>query len=339
MRYIGGKSLMLDYIASVIERYTEGVQTVTDIFSGTGVVAQSLKSLGYSVYANDLLYFSYVLNKGRLEMNDPITAELREIVGHLNNLSTDNAHWFDIETAFVYQNYSPHEGCERMYFQCDNALKIDLVRQEIECLRNEITEAEYFYLLSLLINAVPYVSNITGTYGAYLKYWDKRTYTPLRLEVIEIEHSETQCHCFNMDALNLSKQLRSDLTYLDPPYNARQYLPNYHILETIARYDNPRIKGVTGQRDDPEKISDYCKKRKVKDAFRELFDTIQSRYILLSYNNEGLLSTEEMSELIQGAGIADTFKLFEYDYRRYKNKIPNNKTGLKEQLYFIQKER
>ena len=339
MRYIGGKSLMLDNIASVIEHYTEGVQTVTDIFSGTGVVAQSLKSLGYSVYANDLLYFSYVLNKGRLEMNEPITAELREIIEHLNNLSEENAPWFDIESAFIYQNYSPHDGCERMYFQCDNALKIDLVRQEIERLRNDITEAEYFYLLSLLINAVPYVSNITGTYGAYLKYWDKRTYNPLRLEEIETEHSETQCHCYNLDASELARQVRSDLTYLDPPYNARQYLPNYHILETIARYDYPRIKGVTGQRDDPEKISDYCKKRKAKEAFMELLNAVQSRYLLLSYNNEGILTTDDMSQLMREAGIADTFRLFEYDYRRYKNKIPNNKAGLKEQLYFIQKER
>ena len=339
MRYIGGKSLMLGNICDVIHKNTVNVHTITDIFSGTGVVAQCLKSQGYAVNSNDILYFSFVLNKGVLEMNEPVSKSIREMIGHLNNLSLENCPWFNIESAFIYQNYSPHNDCERMYFQCSNALRIDLVRQEIERLRNQIAEAEYYYLLSLLIKAVPFVSNITGTYGAYLKYWDKRTYNNLTLEETSIEHSKVQCHCYNMDSLELARQIASDLTYLDPPYNARQYLPNYHILETIARYDNPTIKGVTGLRVDPEKISDYCKKGKAASAFRTLFNTLDSRYLLLSYNNEGLLTTEEMTQIFQESGIANTFRLFEFDYRRYKNKIPNNKCGLKEQLYFIQKDR
>lgn len=339
MRYIGGKSLMLGNIHNVIQNKAKNVHVVTDIFSGTGVVAQSLKSHGYAVNSNDILYFSYVLNKGILEMNEPVSQDLKELIKHLNNLSIDNSPWFDIDTAFVYHNYSPHDDCKRMYFQCENAIKIDLVRQEIERLRIQIPESEYFYLLSLLIKAVPYVSNITGTYGAYLKYWDKRTYNHLTLEETAIEHSNAECHCYNMDSLELARQITSDLTYLDPPYNGRQYLPNYHILETIARYDNPTIKGLTGQRVDPEKSSDYCKKGKASKAFRTLLRTINSRYLLLSYNNEGLLTTEEMTQIFLESGIARTFRLFEFEYRRYKNKIPNNKIGLKEQLYFIQKDR
>lgn len=329
---------MLDSIHDVIKRCTRNVYIITDIFSGTGIVAKSLKSNGYAVISNDILYFSYVLNKGILEMNEPVSQDLRRLIRHLNNLSIDNSPWFDINSAYIYQNYSPHDDCERMYFQCFNAIKIDLVRQEIERLRHQITESEYFYLLSLLIKAVPYVSNITGTYGAFLKYWDKRTFNCLTLEETMIEHSNARCHCYNMDSLELARQITSDLTYLDPPYNGRQYLPNYHILETIARYDNPTIRGVTGVRVDPEKMSDYCKKGKASMAFSTLLSTINSRYLLLSYNNEGLLTTEEMTRIFLESGIASTFRLFEFDYRRYKNKIPSNKRGLKEQLYFIQKD-
>ena len=338
MRYIGGKALMLQSIQDVINGYTENVQVITDMFSGTGIVAQSLKTQGYVVNSNDILYFSYVLNKGTLEINGPVTQVVRGLIEHLNHLSLENSPWFEIESAFIYQNYSPHDDCTRMYFQCANAIKIDLIRQELERIKGQITESEYFYLLSLLIKAVPYVSNITGTYGAYLKYWDKRTYNTLTLEETPIEPSNVQCRCFNMDSLELARQIESDLTYLDPPYNGRQYLPNYHILETIAKYDNPTIQGITGQRVDPTKSSDYCKKGKAARAFKELFHAIKSRYLLLSYNNEGLLSTEEMTQLLQEAGKADSLHLFEFDYRRYKNKIPNNKEGLKEQLYLIQKE-
>lgn len=328
---------MLDNISAVIKQSTQNVRSITDIFAGTGTVSRFFKEQGYNVFSNDLLYLSYVLNKGTLEMNAPISAELRNIINHLNNLTTENCPWFDIETAFIYQNYSPHDACKRMYFQCNNALKIDLIRQEIERLRPQIANSEYFYLLSLLLNAVPYVSNITGTYGAYLKYWDKRTYNPLTLEEVEIQHSDVQCHSFNLNATEFARQIESDLVYLDPPYNGRQYMPNYHVLETIARYDNPEIKGITGIRVEPEKMSDFCKKAKAESVFRDLLESLNCRYLLLSYNNEGLLSTDIMSQIVRDSGIADTFRLFEYDYRRYKNKIPNNAVGLKEQLYFIEK--
>lgn len=337
MRYIGSKTLMLDNIQRVIDQCTQNVHIFTDIFAGTGAVSKYFKENGYSVLSNDILYFSYVLNKGALEMNNPITTELREIIAHLNNLSIENCPWFDLDTAFIYQNYSPHGKCERMYFQCDNAIKIDLIRQEIERLRNDVQDAEYYYLLSLLINAVPYVSNITGTYGAYLKYWDKRTYNKLQLKEIEICASGVDCRCYNQNASALARDIECDLVYLDPPYNGRQYMSNYHILETIARYDYPQIKGITGIRVDADKMSDFCKKGKAENAFRELFNALNCRYILLSYNNEGLLNTETMSQIIRDSGNSSTFKLFEFDYRRYKNKIPNNSAGLKEQLYFIEK--
>lgn len=337
MRYIGSKVLMLDNIANVITQCTHNVHTITDIFAGTGAVSKYLKNSGYNIISNDILYMSYVLNKGALEMNAPISQEIRDIIAHLNNLTTDNCPWFDIESAFVYNNYSPTNQCKRMYFQRENALKIDLIRQEIDRIGNQITEAEYYYLLALLLNAVPYVSNITGTYGAYLKFWDKRTYNHLTLEEIEIKPSNIQCQCYNLNAMDLAPQIECDLVYLDPPYNGRQYLPNYHILETIARYDAPAIKGVTGVRVDPMRMSDFCKKGKAALAFQNLFDSLKCKYILLSYNNEGLLKTEEMSQILCNSGKRSSFMLFQYDYRRYKNKIPNNKEGLKEQLYFIEK--
>lgn len=337
MRYLGSKALMLDNIQEVINQCTQDVRTVMDVFAGTGTVSRFFKEQRYSVLSNDILYCSYVLNRGVLEMDSPISARLRETIDHLNHLSVENSPWFDIDTAFIYRNYSPHEDCERMYFQCNNALKIDLIRQEIERLRKEVAEPEYYYLLSLLLNAVPYVSNITGTYGAYLKYWDKRTSNQLLLKEIDIQESDAECCCYNQDATEFARQAGCDLAYLDPPYNGRQYMSNYHILETIAKYDNPEIKGITGVRVDPDKMSDFCKKNRAEAAFRELLGSLNCRYILLSYNNEGLLNTDVMSQVVRDSGNRNTFRLFEYDYRRYKNKIPNNAEGLKEQLYLIEK--
>lgn len=341
MRYIGGKSLMLQSINDVINNNTENVRMILDIFSGSGAVAANFKKNNYNVLANDFLYFSYVLNRGTICLNEVPGFEKLGIdnpIEYLNELTIEDTE-FLLNDCFIYKNYSPNQECERMYFQNNNAVKIDIVRMTIEKWKKEskITEDEYFYLLAALINAVPYVSNIAGVYGAYLKHWDVRTYKKLNLVPLDIVIGKNICKAYNSDAAELVKTVKADLAYLDPPYNARQYLPNYHILETIAKYDRPQIKGITGMRDYTEQKSVFCQKTKALEALRKLVEDLDVRYILLSYNNEGILSTEEISDVMKNAGVKNTFQLFEYDYRRYKNKISNNKSGLKEQLYFIRK--
>ena len=334
MRYIGGKGQLVENILSVVQRHTQEVHSVTDIFSGSGIVARAFKQQGYSVIANDLLYFSYVINRGTL-CNNRTTKRIKDIINHLNELPISQADPNN-PAYFIAYNYAPNAVNNRMYFQPDNALKIDVVRQEIERLRGDITENEYFYLMACLIGAVPYVANITGTFAAYLKYWDVRTYKPLTLEELSIVPSKEHCHVYNMDAEELAGRIHSDLVYMDPPYNEREYLPNYHILETIARYDMPEIHGITGMRATNDRKSDFCRKSQVREAFNNLLQNVHSRYVLISYNNEGLLPTDELIDIVKAHGKPETFKLFEYAYRRYKNKIPNNSEGLKEQLYFIQ---
>ncbi len=341
MRYIGGKSLMIDRIQAVIDDNTKDVKVIADIFSGSGVVATAFKQSNYKVITNDLLYFSYVLNRGTVCINKEPKFEALEIsnpIDYLNQLKLEDTN-FCLEECFIYNNYSPNTLCDRMYFQNENAIKIDIIRLTIEKWYKEdrLTEDEYFYLLACLINAVPYVSNIAGVYGAYLKNWDIRTYNPLELKKPCIISSRLKHIAYNRDTNLLVKNIKTDLTYIDPPYNERQYLPNYHILETIAKYDYPEIKGVTGMRNYIEQKSAYCQKGSVANVFNDLLSNLNTRYILISYNNEGLLSTKELTEIVKQNGIASTFQLFEYDYRRYKSKIPNSEEGLKEQLYFIQK--
>ncbi len=340
LRYIGGKSLLLDNINNIILSYTENVKSVVDLFSGSGVVATNFKKQGYQVVANDLLYFSYVLNRGSTALNStPTFAKLDfDPIQYLNDLSISDTD-IQLSDCFIYNNYSPNKTSNRMYFQSKNALKIDIIRITIEKWKEakKINEDEYFYLLCSLISATPYVSNIAGVYGAYLKHWDPRSYKTLRLTPPEIIDNGVENTVYNRNSNDLAADLHADLVYIDTPYNERQYLPNYHVLETIAKYDYPDIKGITGMRDYRKEKSDYCLKAKAATAFDDLFSKLNTKYILVSYNTDGLLSTEQMTELLKKYGNASTFKLFEYRYRRYKNKIPNNHGSLKEQLYFIER--
>lgn len=340
MRYIGGKSLLLNDISDVIAEKCKDVKTIMDVFAGSGVVSNYFKQKGYHVISNDFLYFSYVLVRGTVGISSVPKFEklpYEDVTGYLNHLSLEES-GYSLKDCYIYNNYSPNEQCERMYFQNDNAIKIDVIRMKIEQWFNEnkITEDEYYYLLAMLINAVPYVANITGVFGAYLKFWDKRTYKKLQLEKPEIVAGNQYVRCMNCDYLKALKE-PADLLYADPPYNSREYLPNYHVLETIAKYDRPKIHGVTGMRSYESQKSIFCRKNTVHEAFEQLIRECRSRYIIISYNNEGLMRTEELSELCKKYATQNSFQLVELDYRRYKNKIPNNRSGLKEQLYFLRR--
>ncbi len=340
MRYIGGKSLLLDKIDRVIKSETTDVSSVVDLFSGSGVVSEHFKKAGFRTISNDFLFFSYAIQRGTIGLNCKPSFKnlcITNPIEYLNSLKITNTN-FSVDQCFIYNNYAPVGDCNRMYFQPDNALKIDIIRLTIEewYSKSMIDENEYFYLLASLINAVPYISNITGVYAAYLKFWDIRTYNDLTLTEPTIYNNGQNNKCYNKDYSALL-DVEASLLYADPPYNSREYLPNYHILETIARYDYPQIHGVTGMREYRAQKSTFCKKNTVESAFETLVRDCKSRYILISYNNEALLSTDKLTEICQTYAVDDSFKLFEYDYRRYKNKIPNNKAGLKEQLYFLRR--
>ena len=340
MRFIGGKTLIIPYIIELIKEKTIDVKSISDVFAGSGVVSREFKNLGYDVISNDLMYFSYVLLRGTVGINSKLEFKNLNIsnpIEHLNNLNLENMN-LDLENCFIYQNFSPKGG--RMYFTEENALKIDLIRLQIENWYNDslINEDEYFYLLTCLIEAVPFVSNITGVYGAYLKYWDKRALNNLELKNVDLSINNSVGQAYNEDSNKLIENIKTDLAYFDPPYNQRQYLPNYHVLETIAKYDSPKIKGVTGLRDYSEQKSDYCRKDSVFNAFEDLIKNTNSRYILLSYNTEGLLSHDEIISILEKYGKKNTVNYKFIDYKRYKNAQTNKNKNLKEVLYFVEKE-
>lgn len=340
MRYIGGKSNLLTDIEKVITSSTANVYTVIDIFSGSGVVSSYLKARNYNVIGNDIMFFSYVLSRGTSALNavpDFTDLGIANPIQYLNDLNIDNTN-IDLSDCFIYQNYSPHDNVSRMYFQNANAVKIDIIRITIEEWKNNelINDDEYYYLLAALISAVPYVSNITGVYGAYLKHWDARTYNELILKEPKIISNGGRAVFYNENCDLLLPDIFGDLLYADPPYNSRQYLPNYHILETIAKYDRPVIHGVTGMRDYQAQRSDFCTIRGVENAFRRMIENANVRYILISYNNEGLLSTERLSALCEEYAVNDSFRLYEIDYRRYNN-AGTTPGGVTEQLYFFEK--
>lgn len=342
MRFIGNKTNLLNDIAQVIKENCDGTEKVfCDIFSGTASVARFFKNR-YKIISNDLLYFSYVLQKGTIENNEiPSFKKLEDrlnihdVFDYLENIDIKQEKF----NKFIYENYSPNKKCERMYLTSENALRIDFIRNKIEEWRNKelINKNEYCYLLAALIEGVPFVSNITGTYGAYLKQWDKRAFKKFEMIRLNVIDNNVKNKCYNKNSNDLIQEISGDILYLDPPYNERQYLPNYHLLETIARYDNPEIKGKTGIRVYNSEKSNYCIKNKVYSEMEKLIKNAKFKHIIVSYNQDGLLSKNDIETILKKYGNKETYKLYEIPYKQYQNKLTKKLDIHYEYLFYISK--
>ena len=354
MNYIGSKLSLLNFLETSITSVVGGKKGVfCDLFAGTGAVGKFFKEKGFSVIANDLQYYSYVLNKNYIENHQVLPFKnLFSEISELEKISEESraqkvCKFLDSipeKKGFLYKNYSPEgtkgQEFERMYFSQENAKKCDAIRQKIEEWKTEekISENEYFFLLTTLLENIDKVANTASVYGAFLKKLKKSAQKIFTMKPANFFLNDHEHQVFNEDINELVQKIEGDILYLDPPYNQRQYAPNYHILETISKYDNPKIKGKTGLRDYSEQKSNFCQKGKVLPAFENLISNAKTKYIFLSYNNEGLMTHEEIKNIMSKYG---KYGVFTQKYSRFKADKTDNRNHkaneVLEYLHYIEK--
>ncbi len=337
MNYLGSKLSLLGFIEESIDSVVDGnCDSFCDLFAGTGIVGRKFKEKGYSIMANDLQFYSYVLNRHYIGNHKELKfSKLSNALGKLENLGYD---FFDPDTdikikicnylskldgqkGFIYNNYCRGGTTDtdqiRQYFSDENGMLCDAIRQQIEDWWKDklITEDEYYFLIASLIESVDKCANTASVYAAFLKHIKNSAQKKLVLKPAELIINDKEHQIFNGDTNALIDKFKGDVFYLDPPYNQRQYAANYHLLETIAKYDAPQIHGKTGLRGYKEQKSLYCSKAEVAKSFKELILNAQARYIFLSYNNEGLMSHKEIQDIMELRG---KYGCFTKEYNRYK---------------------
>ncbi|WP_394951655.1 DNA adenine methylase [uncultured Helicobacter sp.] len=346
-------------------------QSFCDCFAGSASMGRFFKQKGFRIISCDLLYFSYCLQRAYLQDNSLLDfVGLQGFLESFEKNPTAQCHISLVQSTlslaqspydkvlaflnslqgkegFIATHYAPSlsakNGVERKYFSDSNAAKIDSIRIQIEEWKDTkcITEKEYYLLLATLLESVSLFANVAGVYAAFCKKWDSRAVKPFRLTGLSLDYplqsSENLCFCGDslqvLQTLECNSQ-KLDILYLDPPYNHRQYAPNYHLLETIARYDNPNIKGVAGLRQWQEQKSRFCN---VKSAYKELenFAKLKNyKNLVLSYNSEGLMQKEQIEEILKPIGNMCCVEII---YPRFKSNKNNGKKYIKEYVWVLQR--
>jgi len=332
MNYIGSKNKLSSWILEVVSQEISiplKDAVFCDLFAGTGRVGRTFKPLVKQVIANDVEFYSYVLLQNYIGNHSSLPRK-QDYIKKLNELNP--------QLGFIAEHYGENGNADRLFFSQENAQKIDAVRQQIETWKNqeEIDDALYYFLLTSLLESADKVANTASVYGAYLKKIKKSAAKAIEIVGADFDKTKNAHQVYQEDGNELIKKISGDILYLDPPYNARQYGANYHLLTTIAKYDTFVPKGKTGLRDYYK--SAYCRKGEVAKQFENLIKDAQFSTVFLSYNNEGLMPPETIKEIMEKYG---SYSLKLKDYQRFKADKTENRNhkanATQEYLHILKK--
>lgn len=343
MRFLGNKTRMIPNIARFIEELNLCGNTFCDLFAGSGSVADYFKDK-YKIIANDLLASSYIFVSAKARNGQiPKFSKFFEVFG-VDPFAyfTDKDYPYE-DSHFIWKNYSPKGG--RQFFTEENANKIDGIRLELDLLKDAgiIDENEFIFLLASLLETAMGLSNTTGTYEAFLKEWDRRSFKQfelLPLEMKECELFSDENIIYNTDSNELIGRITGDILYLDTPYTITDYNSAYHLLETIVKYDSPEIRGLTGRRANKANKSAYSIQKKVAEAYEDLIEKVTFSHVIISYSTQSLLPIADLIEMIKKYADGEVTVKY-YPFREYKNIRSSHKgDNLQEVLiYFKPKKR
>lgn len=324
-RYIGNKTKLTDWIMNIILNETKNIHSFADIFAGTASVSKAAARYFPKIIINDLLFSNHIIYKAFF-MNDFWNYEkLEKISNFYNSLNLEK-----LEENYFSENFGDK------FFDKQNAKLIGFIREDIEKKSYNLTEKEYAILLTSLIYSMDKIANTVGHFDAYIKKPIK--YKPLNFCLINpfpIENLEI----FRQDANTLARKIKTDLVYIDPPYNSRQYSRFYHIYENLVKWEKPELFGVA-LKPEPENMSGYCT-TKAKDNFGDLIENLDTKYIAVSYNNtynsksnssENKIKLEEIETILNQKGDTKIFECSHKFFNTGKTDFSNHK-----ELLFITK--
>lgn len=315
IRYMGNKGKLLDLIIPEIERITNAGDLVCDIMAGTNAIGYSLKSRN-RVITNDIQYYSYVIARCLLgSYKIPTKEKMHEDLDENIKINRECKKY-----SFFVDNYTD------TYFSGHQCLDIDSIRYAIEKVAEENIR---FYYLTLLMSAMCKAQSTTGHFAQYMNKDHKRIIPLRQLSIYDLFFSKSDDFAdfiekgydninYNLDYKEMFKlEIMNDVKcfYLDSPYTTDQYSRFYHILETICKYDNPKLEHKAKYRNDRIQ-SDFCYKKSVLNEFTNIISFCKSKKakLVISYSNHGVIGVDELIALAKEYYEKVTVKKMDYDH-------------------------
>ncbi|WP_211296636.1 Dam family site-specific DNA-(adenine-N6)-methyltransferase [Neisseria iguanae] len=323
-RYLGSKFKLLAFIDDVIRAHCRDCRTLTDLFGGTGVVAHHFNNR-FRIRINDILFGNFLAYRTFFSdeaVSWPYLKDLIEYYNQLNDMPSENYYSRHFADTFLGRR---------------NMLKVGVIRDDIDTLsaQGKINAREQAVLITSLLYAIDRIANTVGHYDAFRRNGD--LIKPLLLQLPETQENHNQGNqIFQQDANELVKNIQSDIVYIDPPYNSRQYGDAYHFLENVAVNAKPQVHGVARKMDRSRLKSNYCT-QKAAAQFGQLIDDTDAKYILVSYNNTGSkinsrsnakISDVQIMEILQKKGKVSVFEQDFHAFTTGKTQLSKHKERL-----------
>ena len=321
-RYTGSKYKLMEWIRELIIDNCKG-NSFFDVFAGTGAVTEYMLNDYKEFIINDFLYSNEAIYKGFLLQEEYNWNKLINLVEKYNKIDKEK-----LDENYISINYGDK------YFNREDSKLIGIIREDIEekFLKNEINNKEYFILLASLLFSVDKIANTCGHYDAYRKIDNIESKFKYDLILPKKLRENQKVEIYKEDANLLSKKIKADIAFIDPPYNSRQYSRFYHVLENITKWEKPELFG-TALKPKEENMSDYCKSSAPK-AFEDLIENLNVNYIVVTYNNtynskssssKNKITLEEIEEILKRKGNT---KIFDKPYKFFnagKSELSNHK--------------
>jgi adenine-specific DNA-methyltransferase len=355
--YMGNKRKMLPMIQHIIEtielREDGKKLTMADGFSGSGIVSRLMKTRASKLYTNDISDYSLSLNKCYLSnITDTDEAEIKRYMDIANEHAKQKLSFTD---PFISGNWSPLGDVilptERAYFTKENGHRIDIYRNYIETLPDKYKP---FLLGPLLVEAsihnntsgqfsAFYKNGNTGKYGGKNEIDLQRIEKPIELTMPLSWNNDCEVHISQGDTNEWIQKIPPvDLVYYDPPYNKHPYSIYYFMLNVIQQWDKKQVvpKTTRGQALDWHR-SAYNSFKHAEKEFKELIRLTKAKYILISYNNGGIIPLDILEDILKEHGTVEKFPIEHSTYNRLKGiseyKRTTEKVKIKEFMWLLKK--
>jgi len=313
MRYFGSKVTVVPELYRILsEKKTSG--SFCDPFGGIGTIGSFFKSRDYQVYCGDILTFAHYFQVARISQN--ASPQFKKLFYHMDFTShqdiVDYFNTLKLRKGWFSKNYAD----ERNFFTPKNGAKIESCWKQIRIWDKSgwLTYTEKAVLLASLINSMDKFANCAGTYYAYLKKWYHESILPFRFELINSTPGNSNCRCFHCDATELVRKRKFDILYLDPPYNARSYAFYYHLPETIALCETPKVHGKSGIPSSDRPRSAFNSATSAKNELQCILNKSRFHILAFHYTDNGIVPSDELRSIFNQYGDVEEFTLVAKGY-------------------------